>query len=59
MPDRGAPGAESRGFRSPDSFLALVLVAAVAGYRVEQFMLSDARGAGQPDSVGQYRCEQR
>jgi hypothetical protein len=58
MPNGEARGAESRGFRSPDLFLALVLVATVAGCPVEQFVAPDARGAGQPDSVGQDRAEQ-
>jgi hypothetical protein len=47
MPDRGAPGAESRGFRFPLPFLPLVL-AAGAGDPVEKLVLSDARRAGQP-----------
>jgi hypothetical protein len=59
MSNCGTCGAESRGFRSPDLFLALVLVAAVAGRLVEQFVASDARGAGQPDRLGQDRFEQR
>jgi hypothetical protein len=58
MPDRGAPAAESRGFRSPDLFLALV-VAAVAGCPVEQFVTSGARGAGQSDSASQDLFQQR
>jgi hypothetical protein len=56
MPDCGAPGAESRGFRSPDLFLPLVL-ASVPEYRVEHFVAADARGTGQPWEIGQYRFE--
>jgi hypothetical protein len=47
MPDHGAPGAESRGFRYPLLFLLPVHLVAVAGYPVEKLVASDARGAGQ------------